>query len=363
MHIALVAPPFIPVPPVAYGGTELFIAHLAEALTDAGHRVTVYANGDSRVRAEVKWRYRRAQWPIKDPSTAHLLNEDHTAWAIRDAARTADVIHVNDIVGVPFAGFIDVPMVHTLHHPYEPVLSQQYQRYPDVHYVAISGFQAKQEPMRRIHVVHHGLPMDQYTFCREKDGYLAFLGRMAPCKGPHLAIEAARKAGMPLKLAGEIQPVFREYWDKEVEPRLGGNIEYVGEAGPAEKNALLSRARALLFPIQWNEPFGLVMIEAMACGTPVIAFDGGSVPEIVKNDVSGWICGDIDEMASRAASCAISPDSCRDWAGDRFSCESMMERYVRVYEHAMSGKVSSAAWSAAEELETHAPGRGDAWKM
>jgi glycosyltransferase involved in cell wall biosynthesis len=363
LHIALIAPPFIPVPPVAYGGTELFIAHLAEALTDAGHRVTVYTNGESTVRAEVKWRYRRAQWPIKDHASAQLLNSDHTARAVRDAARTADIIHLNDIVGVPLATFVDVPMVHTLHHPHEPVLSQQYQRYPDVQYVAISAFQAKQEPMRGIQIVHHGLPLEQYTFRREKDGYLAFLGRMAPCKGPHLAIEAARRAGMPLKLAGEIQPVFHEYWEKEVAPRLGGDIEYVGEAGPMEKNELLSRARALLFPIQWNEPFGLVMIEAMACGTPVLAFDGGSVSEIVKNGVSGWICADVEDMAARAASCSIPADTCRAWADDRFSCERMMEGYVRVYERALTRSVSSAAWSAAEELEPTARRRGDAWKM
>ncbi len=363
MHIALIAPPFIPVPPVAYGGTELFIAHLAEALTDAGHRVTVYANGESRVRAEVKWRYRRAQWPIKDPGSAHLLNADHTAWAVRDAAGTADVIHVNDIVGVPLSTFIDVPMVHTLHHPHEPALSEQYRRYPDMHYIAISAFQAKQEPMRGIHVVHHGLPLEQYTFQRQKEGYLAFLGRMAPCKGPHLAIDAARRAGLPLKLAGEIQPVFHEYWEKEVAPRLGGDIEYLGEAGPAQKNELLSRARALLFPIQWDEPFGLVMIEAMACGTPVIAFNGGSVPEIVKNDVSGWICGDVEEMAFRAASSPIAPDSCRAWADERFSCERMMEGYMRVYERALARNASAAAWSAAEELGSRAPARGDAWKM
>ena len=337
MRIAIVAPPFIPVPPVAYGGTELFIAHLAHELHTLGQQVTVYANGDSRVECELKWRYRHAQWPLVDGVAAQLKNADHTGWAIHDAARSADVIHLNDAIGVPFAQFVEQPLVHTLHHPHEPVLSDQYSRYPDIQYVAISAFQARREPMPHIEVVHHGVPIGDYVFHEDKDDYLAFLGRMAPCKAPHLAIEAARRAGLPLKLAGEIQPIFRQYFDEQVAPAIDGrDVEYVGEADLAAKNELLSHARALLFPIQWDEPFGLVMIEAMACGTPVLAFAGGSVPEIVRDGVSGWICRDVADMADRAVAPGISAESCRAWAARCFSCERMAIRYAEVYGRALA---------------------------
>jgi glycosyltransferase involved in cell wall biosynthesis len=163
-----------------------------------------------------------------------------------------------------------------------------------------------------------------------------FLGRMAPCKGPHSAIEAARRAGARLKLAGEIQPIFREYWDQRIVPQLGQGIEYVGEADRERKNELLSRARALLFPIEWQEPFGLAMIEAMACGTPVLAFAGGSVEEIVHDGVNGWICADAAGMAARIVAPGISAESCRAFAVQHFSLDRMVDRYLDVYDHAMS---------------------------
>ena len=232
---------------------------------------------------------------------------------------------------------------HDAHHPHEPTLSEQYLRYPDLHYVAISAFQGRREPMPNVQVVYHGLPVSQYAFREQKEDYLVFLGRMAPCKGPHLAIEVARRAGLRLKLAGEIQPIFRDYFDREVAPGIDGTqIEYVGEAGQRFKRDLLSRARALLFPIQWDEPFGLVMIEAMICGTPVLALPGGSVAEIVRDRVSGWICRDVDEMAARAASPGVAAESCRAWAVDRFSCERMVQNYLTVYERALLEPVVEA---------------------
>jgi len=336
MRIALIAPPFIEVPPRRYGGTELFIANLACELHSRGHDVTVYGNGDSRLPCRLKWRYAHAEWPLDDPMRPQLKNADHTAWAIHDAAPSADVLHLNDIVGIPFTMFVDVPTVLTVHHPHEPALSEQYLRYPTVHYVAIAAWLARREAMPHIHVVHHGIPASEYTFSAEKDDYVAFLGRMAPCKGPHLAIEAARRAGIRLKLAGEIQPTFREYWDRDVLPYIDGKqIEYVGEADLATKNALLSKARALLFPIQWQEPFGLVMVEAMACGAPVLAFAGGSVEEIVRDGINGWICHDAVEMADRIASPRIEPAACREFVDSHFSVGKMADRYLDVYERVL----------------------------
>ena len=339
MRIAIIAPPFIAVPPANYGGTELFVAVLARGLHARGHEVIVYANGQSHLPCAVRWRYPRTDWPLCDLERAGLKNMDHTAWALQDAARWADVIHLNDVVGVPLTRFIRQPVVVTLHHPHEPALSEQYLRYPDIDYVAIGEWLARREPMRRVHVVHHGIPSGDYSLSAEKGDYVAFLGRMAPCKGPHLAIEAARRAGVVLKLAGEVQPIFRDYWETQVLPLIDGRqIEFVGEVNAEQKNALLSRARALLFPIQWEEPFGLVMIEAMACGTPVLALGGGAVEEIVRDGVNGWICRDTADIAERLSAPLPSGADCRAYVERHFSVERMVDRYLEIYEQLAPAK-------------------------
>ena len=343
MRIGIVGPPFIAIPPARYGGTELFIANLARGLHARGHDVTVYGNGDSRLPCRVKWRFPHTDWPVDGSVRAELKNIDHAAWAVHDAAASADVIHLNDVVGVPFTRFVDQPVALTIHHPHEPALSEQYLRYPDVQYVAVGRWLAAREPMARLNVVHHGIPMNDYVFSAAKEEYVAFLGRMAPCKGPHLAIEVARRAGVRLKLAGEIQPIFREYWDTRIAPFIDGRrIEYVGEVNLAQKNALLSRARALLFPIQWEEPFGLVMIEAMACGTPVLAFAGGAVEEVVRNGVSGWMCGDVADMAARARGRLPDSAGCREFVARHFSIDSMIDRYLVIYEELISARTGAA---------------------
>jgi glycosyltransferase involved in cell wall biosynthesis len=340
MHIALVAPPFIPVPPPAYGGTELFVANLAEALSDRGHDVVVYANGASRVRCPVRWTYAHAEWPLPSHNAGTLKSLDHAAWALADClASGVDIVHTNDAVSVPLSRFLAAPVVHTLHHPFEPELAALYGRYPDTWYVAISDAQRRRERMPRLRTIHHGLRLDEYRFFERKDDYLLFLGRIAPVKGAHIAIEAARRAGRPLKLAGEIQPMFRDYWESKVKPYVDGvNVEYVGEANHARKNELLGAAAALLFPIQWNEPFGLVMIEAMACGTPVIALSGGSVDEIVRNGISGWICRDADDMGRRAVDPGIAPAGVRREAEERFSVERMAAEYEDMYMSALEAR-------------------------
>jgi glycosyltransferase involved in cell wall biosynthesis len=347
MQIGLIGPPFIAVPPFRYGGTELFIANLASGLHARGHQVTVYANGDSRLPCTVKWRYEHSDWPVQDPVRSELKNLDHVSWAMHDAAKAADVIHLNDVAAVPFTRFTDRPVVVTLHHPHEPALSEQYARYPDIQYVAIANWLARREPMMRLQVVHHGIPVDHYTSSSAKDDYVAFLGRIAPCKAPHLAIEAARLAGIRLKIAGEIQPVFQDYWENQVAPNIDGRqIEYVGEANAAQKNRLLSRARALLFPIQWEEPFGLVMIEAMACGTPVLAFAGGAVEEIVQNGVNGWICGSVEEMAERIRGRLPAGTACREFVARRFTVDRMVDRYLSIYEQLVPARARAVVESA-----------------
>ncbi len=352
MHIGVIVPPFISVPPARYGGTELFVAHLVRGLHTRGHHVTLYANGDSRVDCRLKWRYRHDDWPLSDALSAQLKNADHTAWAIRDAADCVDVLHLNDVAGVPLTQFSSAPSVLTLHHPNEPALSKIYAQYPEIDYVAISEFQANSQRMPKVHVVHHGIPLNEYPARSQKSDYVAFLGRMAPCKGVHLAIDAALRAGIRLKMAGEVQPVFQSYWDDEVLPRIDGDrIEYLGEADHARKCDLLAGARALLFPIQWDEPFGLVMIEAMACGTPVLALPGGAVEEVVANGVSGWICRDVADIAARIESPGIAPAACRQWAAERFSVQRMVGDYLDIYHSVVSGvgrraaEVKASSWT------------------
>ena len=342
MNIAIVAPPFIPVPPPRYGGTELFVAHLARTLHARGHSVVVYANGESQLPCEVRSLHRSAEWPIVNEQRCLMLQTDHVAWAIADiSAGDADVVHVNDALAIPLTRFLAPrQMVLTIHHPHEPALSELYSRHPEVHYVAISAAQAARETMPKMSVIHHGIDLDEYRLSTRSRQYLAFLGRIAPCKGVREAIDVAHRTGIPLKIAGEIQPMFRPYWDAEVRPLVDGrNIEYVGEADLRGKNELLSGARALVFPIQWDEPFGLVMIEAMACGTPVIAIRRGSVPEVVDPGVTGWICRDVDEMAEVALTQQIDPRVCRQRAEERFSVERLADDYERLYAEITEGEM------------------------
>ncbi len=343
LRIALIGPPFIEIPPRRYGGTELFIGNLASELYMRGHEVVVYGNGESDTPCPVKWCYEHAEWPPDGSLRSQLKNADHTAWAMKDASTWADIIHLNDVVGLPFTRFIDVPTVLTIHHPHDPELSEQYVRYPNTCYVAIADWLAREEPMPNVRVVHHGIRVSDYRLSTGKEDYVAFLGRMAPCKGPHLAIAAALAAGVKLKLAGEVQPLFSDYWEREIEPRLDGDqIEYIGEADFATKIDLLANATALLFPIQWQEPFGLVVIESMACGTPVLAFPGGAVEEIVRNGINGWICSDVADMARRIGSLDFDPASCRAFVDANFSVEKMADAYVEIYAHTINPLKPSA---------------------
>ena len=346
MRIALVAPPFISIPPDGYGGTELFIARLAEGLANLGQDVVVYTIGESTVAVEKRWIYDSSHWPISDQAAAALREFKHTTWAVRDAERDCDVIHVNSRDGVARSGFVRTPFVHTIHHPHDPDLTKLYLQHPRVQYVAISDFQRNRESLPRISTVHHGIDFSNYALGDGTRRYLCFLGRIAPIKGTHLAIAVAKRAGIPLKIAGGIQPMFRDYFEAQVKPHIDGKfIEYVGVVDLPKKNELLRNSIAMLFPIQWHEPFGLVLVESMACGTPVIALPGGSVPEIVRDGVSGYVCHSVDELAFRAGTLRFIPRSIRCYAEKRFSVDRMARRYLRLYEkllHWKDSKLDSA---------------------
>ena len=192
------------------------------------------------------------------------------------------------------------------------------------------------ESIRAALLVHHGIDLTCYRFVEQKQNYLSFIGRIAPLKGTHLAIDVAKRTGIPLKIAGDVQPLNREYFERKIKPEIDGHlVEYIGLANLEIKNELLGNSKAMLFPIQWNEPFGLVMIEAMACGTPVLAMPGGSVSEVVRPDVSGYICRSVKDMAKKAETLKLNPATVRRHVEEHFSMSGMAQRYVSVYESAL----------------------------
>jgi glycosyltransferase involved in cell wall biosynthesis len=349
LRIALIAPPFIPVPPKQYGGTELFIAQLASGLKLRAADVTVYTNGESRIDVNKRWLFEKSEWPIKGDIYNHSSDSIHTAWALQQAASSADIIHINNATGVMFSRFLHPPMVCTLHHPLEAGLTTLYRHFNNVQYVCISHQQRAALGIGNAAVVHHGLDTSLYELRKVKKNYLSFLGRIAPVKGVHIAIEVARRSGIPLKIAGEIQPAFQDYFDSQIKPAIDGRfIEYVGEVGLEAKNDLLGDSLAMLFPIQWDEPFGLVMIEAMACGTPVLALPGGSVSEVVKNGVSGFVTRDSAEMADHAQKLITSPldpVAIRSYVEENFSTERMVSEYLDLYKRLL-GRSNSEQESA-----------------
>ena len=332
MRIALIASPFIPVPPIRYGGTELFIAHLAEGLEQRGIDAVVYCNGESTVRAERRWCYPTSEWPLPSETAGMLKELDHISWSVEDAAKTCDLIHVNSAAAITYSKCLPTPFVCTMHHAADPALTRLYERHPQICYTAISRHQASTHPTVGATTIHHGIDLDLYRLQTKKEDYLCFLGRIAPIKGAHNAIAVAKRAGIPLKIAGEIQPIFRDYFDTMIKPHIDGRfISYEGEADLETKNSLLGASRGLLFPIEWNEPFGLVMLEAMACGTPVFALPGGSVPEIVSPGISGRVCASVEIMAEAVINDSYVPAVVRDWAERNFSMEVMVQLYIDLY--------------------------------
>jgi len=340
MRVALVSPPFLAVPPKNYGGTELFIAQLAEGLKTLCVDVVVYANGQSTVGVETRWLYKNEQWPLTGEVFDNLHDFNHASWATSDAVKDCDIIHVNSVPGLMFARFLrDRKVAYTLHHVHEDHLSELYHFFPEVEFITISDFQRALETMPRMRTIHHGIDLSWYRLQAKKQEYLSFLGRIAPMKGTHIAIQVAKQSGIPLKIGGEIQPIFQDYFDTQIKPHVDGNfIEYVGEADLEAKNELLGNSLAMLFPIQWNEPFGLVMIEAMACGTPVLALPGGSVDEVVCNGISGFVCHSVEEMAQRAGTLPgmFKPANVRQYCQQYFSVERMVADYLAMYQELMA---------------------------
>jgi glycosyltransferase involved in cell wall biosynthesis len=341
MRIAQIAPLYESVPPRLYGGTERVVAHLADALTDLGHDVTLFASGDSHGRATLL--PAREQALRLDPEgscdlPAHLVMLEE----VLARADDFDILHFHtDCMQMPVFRHLATRTVTTLHGRLDlKDLAPFYARFMSFPLVSISDHQ--REPLRFanfVGTVHHGLPADLLSFTAEPaGGYLAFLGRISPEKRPDRAIEIATRAGLPLKIAAKVDKADEAYFREIVEPLLAHHlVEFIGEIGDADKPSFLGNAKALLFPIDWPEPFGLVMIEAMACGTPVVAFRCGSVPEVVDDGVTGFIVDDVDD-AIRAVGQLDELDRHRVRATFelRFSAEAMAHSYLRLYERLLA---------------------------
>ena len=293
----------------------------------------VYANGESTVNTERRSLYPKSLWPIKLPERAWLREVNHNSWAIADAMNDSHIVHVQSPQSLVFSRLVKRPFALTLHGPHDPFLSEFYSYFPDVQFVCISQAQCREESMPKRRTIHHGIDLSLYRLVEKKQPYLSFIGRIAPIKGTHIAIDVAQRTGIPLKIAGEVQPVYQQYFDRHVRPQLDGKmVEYIGPADLKAKNELLGNSMAMLFPIQWSEPFGLAMVEAMACGTPVLAMPGGSVPEVVQDGISGHICTNVREMAKRVLNLDLKPAAVRAYAEENFSTETMARRYAALYQ-------------------------------
>jgi glycosyltransferase involved in cell wall biosynthesis len=341
MRVAMLAPPWIPVPPPGYGGIEQVIALLAAELTERGNSVTLFAAPGTRSQAHV---LSPLEGPHPEEIEMSLYEADHVASAfarMEQADPPFDVLHDHcGFTAFAFADRIDTPVVHTLHGPFTEDTSAFYRRHGHkAHAVALSRYQADQAPhgLHVVAVIGNPMIVDDFPFSAGGGDYLLWIGRLDEDKGPNRAIVAAREAGARLLLAGPIQPGQESFFEREVEPHLDSRIRYIGEVGE-EKGELYAGASALLMPIRWPEPFGLVMTEAMACGTPVIAFPEGSAPEIVLDGETGFVVEDEHEMAAAIGRLGeIDSERCRESARERFDVSAVAEAYERAYEAVASG--------------------------
>jgi glycosyltransferase involved in cell wall biosynthesis len=341
MRIALLSTCAVPVPPRGYGGTELIIAELARTLEAAGHQVTVFATGDSAPEAELRAHFPAPVWP---PDDLAELRHSAFAWrAIGAEDPPFDVIHAHHAHGVAFSAVCPVPTVITFHHERTENLVEYYKDFPDVTPVAISRRQAELLPELGVrHVVYHGLDVTRYDAGHGGDGWLAFIGRFAPEKGPDIAIDVAAALHLPLRMGGKPHWANGEFFENEMKPRLEtrrGLVRWEGEVSFAPKLEILRGARATLFPIGWEEPFGLVMIESMLVGTPVVAFKRGAAPEVVEDGVTGFLVHDCDEMIDRVRRIGeIDRAKCRIRARELFNSARMARDYERVYASAIASQ-------------------------
>jgi glycosyltransferase involved in cell wall biosynthesis len=346
MKIAQIAPLWERVPPPAYGGTELIVSLLTEELVARGHEVTLFASGDSETLAKLESVHPRAL--RLDPAIKECgIYESLQLTNAFQRAEEFDVIHSHvGCAALPYTKFIKTPIVHTLHGIFTPDNEKLFQYAKEQPYISISKSQI--EPrlgLNYLATVYNAIDIKNHRFYPESEQppYLVFLGRISPEKGTHHAIEISRKSGIPLKIAGKIDVVDVEYYEQEIKPQIDGtHIQYLGEANHTEKNELMGRALATLFPITWREPFGLVMIESMVSGTPVIAMRMGSTVEVIQDGKTGYLCDSIEDCVEAVHKVhQLDRMDCHDHVAANFSVQRMADGYEAAYRQVMQAKASS----------------------
>ena len=345
MKIAQIAPLWERVPPPAYGGIELVVGLLTDELVRRGHEVTLFASGDSLTLAKlisVHPRALRLDSTIRDSSIYEFLQ----IASVYEKAADFDIIHSHmGVATLTSANLVTTPTVHTLHGIFTPDNEKIFKHCRKQPYISISNSQ--KEPrlgLNYVDTVYNGIDVSSYEFYPQptEPSYLAFLGRMSPEKGPHLSIEIAKKTGRKLKLAGKVDLVDWEYFEQKVKPHIDGQqIEYLGEANHHQKNALMGGAYATLFPITWREPFGLVMVESMASGTPVIAMRMGSTAEVIVNGETGFLCDNVEECINAIDQVrSLNRYACRQYVEEHFSVQQMTDGYEAVYQKLIAEKLA-----------------------
>lgn len=342
MKVAMIAPPWLPVPPMGYGGTEAVIDRLARGVVDAGHDVVLFTTGDSRCPVRRRWLLPRAVPHLINNGIVELRHVLHAYEAVADC----DIVHDHTLTGMVHAlSHPEMQVVTTCHGPFGNDENDIFARVAhQVPVIAISHCQAASAigvPIAA--VIHHGIDLDTMPVGAgggdDQGDYFVFLGRMSPTKGAREAAEMARAAGVRLLIAAKMrEPGEYRYFDEQVAPLLGDDVVYLGEVGGPEKNALLGGAKALLNPISWPEPFGLVMIEALASGTPVLTLPNGAAPEIVDDGVTGFLCANVEDMAKRIQDVdAIDRAQCRQVAEQRFATQRMVADHLELYTRVLAG--------------------------
>ena len=353
LRVAQVAPLYERIPPKLYGGTERVVSYITEELVRRGHEVTLFASGDSQTAARLVPGCPQALRLLGKPELGAFLQLPMLSDVYEGAANRFDIIHSHlDYWSFPFARLIEVPSVATMHGRLDiDELKPVYGRYRDMPLISISD--AQRVPlsfMNWIATIHHGVPHDLLRFSSGPGKYLAFLGRISPEKRPDIGIQAARQAGIPFKIAAKVDVVDRDYFESVIKPLLAPpDVEYIGEISESEKSEFLGNALALLFTIDWPEPFGLAMIEAMACGTPVIARRCGSVPEVIKHGVTGYIADAVDEIVAAIKRIGeLSRENCRAEFERRFTARVMVDQYERMYRRLIEEREGGTAGRSAK---------------
>lgn len=344
MKIAQVPPLYESVPPKMYGGTERVVSYLTEELVNQGHEVTLFGTEDSITKANllpICKNATRLNKDCRDPFAYHILQMQKVA----EHASDFDIIHFHtDYLHYPFSKTASYPHITTLHGRLDmPELKMIYECFNDIPVVSISNNQRIPQPTANwAATIYHGLPQNLYKTGAGAGGYLTFLGRISPEKRPDRAIEIALKAGIPLKIAAKVDKVDQDYFDSVIKPMINHPlIEFIGEVGEDRKGELLGNSIGLLFPIDWPEPFGMVMIEAMANGTPVIAFGCGSVPEIILDGVNGYIVNSIEDAVDKVGKLSsFDRIDCRAYFDTHFTATTMTHNYVRLYKKLVEKKKS-----------------------